>query len=92
MAKHLVFWPEECHGQRSLVGYRPWSCKESDTTERIARSLRMVIKLWGTLRDWVSSPVGFCSQRKKESLLFIIILKNPVSNEVGTLLNSDDKF
>ena len=52
----------------------------------------MVIKLWGTLRDWVSSPVGFCSQRKKESLLFIIILKNPVSNEVGTLLNSDDKF
>ena len=24
----------EFHGQRSLVGYGPWGCKESDTTER----------------------------------------------------------
>ena len=23
----------ESHGQRSLVGYSPWGCKESDTTE-----------------------------------------------------------
>ena len=22
------------HGQRSLAGYSPWVCKESDTTER----------------------------------------------------------
>ena len=28
-----VFLPGESHGQRSLVGYSPWSCKESDTTE-----------------------------------------------------------
>ena len=28
-----VFLPEESHGQRSLVGYSPWCCKESDTTE-----------------------------------------------------------
>ena len=25
---------ENPHGQRSLVGYSPWSCKESDTTEQ----------------------------------------------------------
>ena len=24
---------ENPHGQRSLVGYSPWDCKESDTTE-----------------------------------------------------------
>ena len=24
------------HGQRSLVGYSPWGCKESDTTEQIS--------------------------------------------------------
>ena len=30
-----VFLPGECHGQRSLVGYSPWSRKESDTTERL---------------------------------------------------------
>ena len=23
------------HGQRNLVGYRPWGCKESDMTERL---------------------------------------------------------
>ena len=28
-----VFLPRESHGQRSLVGYSPWGCKESDTTE-----------------------------------------------------------
>ena len=28
-----AFLPGESHGQRSLVGYSPQSCKESDTTE-----------------------------------------------------------
>ena len=28
-----VFLPGKSHGQRSLVGYGPWGCKESDTTE-----------------------------------------------------------
>ena len=33
MANHSVFLPGKSHGQRSLVGYSPWGCKESDTTE-----------------------------------------------------------
>ena len=28
----LVFLPGESHGQRSLAGYSPWSCKESEHT------------------------------------------------------------
>ena len=28
-----VFLPREFHGQRSLEGYSPWGCKESDTTK-----------------------------------------------------------
>ena len=28
-----VFLPGEFHGQRSLVGYSSWDCKESDMTE-----------------------------------------------------------
>ena len=28
-----VFLLGKSHGQRSLVGYSPWGCKESDTTE-----------------------------------------------------------
>ena len=30
----LIFLPGESHGQRSLVGYSPWGCKESGTTEQ----------------------------------------------------------
>ena len=30
-----VLLPGEFHGQRSLVAYSPWGCKESDTTERL---------------------------------------------------------
>ena len=33
MATHPVFLPGESQEQRSLEGYNPWSCKESDTTE-----------------------------------------------------------
>ena len=35
----LVFLPGKSHRQRSLVGYRPWGCKESDTTEQLTLSL-----------------------------------------------------
>ena len=30
-----VLLPGKFHGQRSLEGFRPWGCKESDTTERL---------------------------------------------------------
>ena len=33
-----VFLPGEFHGQRSLVGYSPKGCKESDTTEQLTLS------------------------------------------------------
>ena len=35
MATHLVSLPGEAHGERSLVGYSPWGCKELDMTERL---------------------------------------------------------
>ena len=30
-----VLLPGTSHGRRSLVGYSPWCCKESDTTKRL---------------------------------------------------------
>ena len=30
-----VFLPKKFHGQRSLEGYSPWICKESDMTEQL---------------------------------------------------------
>ena len=38
-----VFLPGDSHGQRSLAGYSPWGCKESDTTE-VAEHARMPSK------------------------------------------------
>ena len=38
-----VFLPGEFHGQRRLVGYSPWDCKKSDTTERLTLSLFFTI-------------------------------------------------
>ena len=34
----LVFLSGEFHGQRSLVGYRSWGCKELDMTEEITHT------------------------------------------------------
>ena len=33
-----VLLPGEFHGQRSLLGYSPWACKELDTTERLTHT------------------------------------------------------
>ena len=30
-----VLLPGKSHGRRSLAGYSPWGCKESDTTKRL---------------------------------------------------------
>ena len=34
-----VFLPGKFHGQKSLAGYSPWVCKESDMTELLTPSL-----------------------------------------------------
>ena len=38
-----VFLPGESHGQRSLVGYSPGGCKESDMIERLTLSLSIAL-------------------------------------------------
>ena len=44
-----VFLPAEFQGQRSLVGYNAWSCKQSDITERLTLSLPSALPLLRTL-------------------------------------------
>ena len=41
-----VFLPGKSHGQRSLVGYRPWGHKESDATEQTCTCTREVLGQW----------------------------------------------
>ena len=40
-----VFLPGKFHGQTSLVGYSPWGCKESDTTEHAHHYIIVQISL-----------------------------------------------
>ena len=35
-----VFLPGQSRGRRSLVGYSPWGCKESDTAESLSHTHR----------------------------------------------------
>ena len=75
-----VFWPGQFHGQRSLVGYSPWGCKESDTTERLSlthenfRILKFTMdKLSGSVLDHISAPsthlvlMASCESRRKST-------------------------
>ena len=34
----FLCFPGESHGQRSLAGYSPWGCKESDMTEQLTHT------------------------------------------------------
>ena len=47
-----VFLPGKSHGQRSLVGYSPWGCKELDTTVRLSTK---------GLPWWLSSKESACN-------------------------------
>ena len=38
-----VFSPEKFHGQRSLAGYSPRGCKESDTTEHLSSGICYIL-------------------------------------------------
>ena len=43
----LEFLPGESLGQRRFVGYKPWDCKESDTTEHpcLIQMLRALVSI-----------------------------------------------
>ena len=76
------FLPGESHGQKSLVGYSTWGCKESDTTERLSthtgnrnglrdRGNRLVLsKEEGAVEGWSgrlgSADVAFISRMDKQ--------------------------
>ena len=46
MATHSSILAWKFHGQRSLVGYSPWHCKESDTTEQACKHETSLVGLY----------------------------------------------
>ena len=52
MATHSSFLTGESHGQRSLVGYSPWSCKKLDITERLSAHTHTFLPVLGRSLNW----------------------------------------
>ena len=50
---------ENPHGQRSLVGYSPWGCKESDTTEQLSTAQYRYYKMKSKKAAAVHVPTSF---------------------------------
>ena len=46
-----AFLPGKSHGQRSLIGYSPWGCRESDTTECNFSAIRNMLKPWKDIQE-----------------------------------------
>ena len=60
-----VFLPGISHGQRSLVGYSPWGCKESEMTEQLCTQTRVglttsqllkILTLYQIVLIWSMAP------------------------------------
>ena len=71
MAVTPVFLPGESHRQRSLVGYHPWGCKESDMTEQLTHTYTSQIDYWlqeskGHTIVTCVSPASRISQESEE--------------------------
>ena len=63
-----VFLPGESHGQRSLVGYSPWGCKESDTTEQPSTYTHMQEKTQCCKREMGRGPGQPVHKRQRQTV------------------------
>ena len=78
-----VLLPGESHGQRSLAGYSPWGCKESDTTEATQQARTHVLSTYCVLVTLLSA--GLQQERKQAPNLFPHVTRTPVKAWWGTL-------
>ena len=60
---------ENPQGQRSLVGYSPQDCRESDTTEQL--STARAFECWAGVRELGGSSRDRCVYRHMQSLLLL---------------------
>ena len=62
-----VLLPGKSHGLRSLVGYSPWGCKESDTTERLHFHFQV-------LKDYFCCSLGRRVESKRQGCWEMIVV------------------
>ena len=63
MATHSSILPEKSLGQRTLAGYNPWDCKESDTTKVLSMLLILSVT-----RERKKSPNASAHWERREEL------------------------
>ena len=99
-----VLLPGKSHGLRSLVGYSPWGCKESDTTERLLFTLynsqASLMAQWvknmpvkqETWHVWVQ-PLGWLDPPEKEMATHssTLVWEIPWTEEPGGLQSKGSK-
>ena len=79
-----VFLPGESKGQRSLVGYSPYSCKESDTTEATQHtSTRRIKSLYKSLCDLAVKTNQILQYKLKQIINYL--LKQDYANQENPL-------
>ena len=79
-----VFMPGKSHGRRSLVGYSPWGCKESDTAERLLFFTAVfILQLW---HPYMTTGKTLCLTRRISFGKVMSLLFNMLSRLVITFL------
>ena len=63
-----VLLPEKFHGQRRLVGYRPWGHKELDTTEQLY-NMKKISQMKGEFNDYTNLCLFKLYHQTPDSLL-----------------------
>ena len=80
-----VFLPGKSHGQRSVVGYSPWGCKESDMTEGLTLQASTICKLEKNQNRLTWQCRNFILQLKRSELEWL-------ANSVDTLHHNESFF
>ena len=83
-----VFLPGEFHGQRSLMGYSPWSRKESDMIEGLTFSLLLLIELLFHARLYAGYFMNISTDSHDEPTHFI----DRKTNEQRNLFSCPNTF
>ena len=83
-----VFFPGESHGQRSLAGYSPLGCKESDTTESLIHMLIACLNVLATCVCVVSEDDSFSEYRSDSDDVNI----RPAKRQKTLMIDSDKEI
>ena len=75
-----VFLPGDSHGERSLVGYGPWGCKELDITEGLKNNKPAPGLAWRSLRS---------ASKKECQVPLLLSVASPTRKCLGSHCNAD---